>query len=260
MPDSSLPPPPPPPPLSHNDQRVVYDHSVGWGLGDAWAALGIFFIVSILVGLAIFGATRDTGLDGVWLPLAVGIPPVVQGVYVWYIADQKGRGVRLDFGFAFEPRDILLGAALTVAGFMSAGLVGALMLELFDSAPNAIVAELTEDSADGGGLTVWIILLAVLTAMVAPVVEELVFRGLWWSALEKRGMKPAWILVLTSLVFASVHLELERTPILFVLGLALGAGRLATGRIGPAVVAHAMINSIGMLFLLIEISNPGAVS
>jgi len=257
MPHSSLPPPPPPPPRAVSPSP--YAHAT-WGLGDAWAALGIFFIVSIVVGLAVFGASQDAGLDGIWLPLAVGIPPVVQGIYVWYVAGQKGRGIRHDFGFSFEARDILLGAALTVAGLMTAGLVGALMLELFDSAPEATVAELTEDSADGGGLTVWIILLAVLTATVAPVVEELVFRGLWWSALEKRGMKPGWILIVTSLVFAGVHLELQRTPILFVLGLALGAGRLATGRIGPAIIAHAMINGIGMLFLLIEISEPGTLS
>ena len=231
-----------------------------WGLGDAWASLGIFFVVSILVGLAIYGATSDPGLSGVWLPVAVGIPPAVQGIYVWYIADHKGRGVRLDFGFTAMFSDVGLGAVLTIGGMIAAGLVGALMLELFDAAPNASVAELTEDSADGGGLTVWIVLLAVLTATLAPVVEELVFRGLWWSALEKRGMKPGWILVLTSLVFACVHLEPQRTPILFVLGLALGLGRMATGRLGPAIIAHAMINSIGMLFLLIEISKPGTLS
>ncbi|MBT5850425.1 MAG: hypothetical protein HOH36_08330 [Acidimicrobiaceae bacterium] len=41
---------------------------------------------------------------------------------------------------------------------------------------------------------------------------------------------------------------------IFVLGMAVGAGRLATGRLGPAIAAHAMINGISMLFLLIELS------
>lgn len=261
MSDSSLPPPPPPPPrpgqtsaTAFPAQPAVYDHSVTWGLGDAWAALGIFFLVSILVGVAIFGSTSEAGLQGAWLPIAVCIPPLVQGVYVWYVADRKGRGLRLDFAFSAKPSDIGLGAVLTIAGMMAAGVVGALMLWLFDSAPNASVAELAEDSAGGGGLTVWLVMLAVLAATLVPVVEELVFRGLWWSALEKRGMKPHWILVTTSFVFAAIHVEPQRTAVLFVLGLALGAGRMATGRLGPAIAAHAMINGIGMLFVMIELS------
>lgn len=261
MSDSSLPPPPPPPPRPGQSsatpfpaQPTIYDHSVTWGLGDAWAALGIFFLVSIVVGLAIFGATSEAGLRGAWLPIAVCIPPLVQGVYVWYVADRKGRGLRRDFAFSAKPSDIGLGAVLTITGMIGAGIVGALMLWLFDSTPTASVAELAEDSADGGGLTIWLVMLAVLAATLVPIVEELVFRGLWWSALEKRGMKPHWILLTTSFVFAAVHIELQRTAVLFVLGLALGAGRLATGRLGPAIAAHAMINGIGMLFVLIELS------
>ena len=261
MPDSSLPPPPRPPPPrpippppGAEDHRLVYDHSVTWGLGDAWASLGIFFVISIVVGLVIYGVTTGPGLEGARLPLAVAIPPIVQGLYIWNVAGRKGRGLRLDFAFWAKPSDLGLGAALAIAGMIGAGIVGAFMIWLFDSAPNASVAELAEESADGGGLTIWLVLLAVLASTLVPVIEELVFRGLWWSALEKRGMKPHWILLTTSFIFAAIHIEPQRSAVLFVLGLALGAGRLATGRLGPAIAAHAMINSIGMLFLLIELS------
>lgn len=170
------------------------------------------------------------------------------------MAGRKGRGLRLDFAFRAKPGDIGLGAVLAIAGMIGAGIIGAFMIWLFDSAPRASVADLAEESADGGGLTIWLVLLAVLASTLVPVIEELVFRGLWWSALEKRGMKPHWILLTTSFIFAAIHVEPQRSAVLFVLGLALGAGRLATGRLGPAIAAHAMINGIGMLFLLIELS------
>ena len=61
-------------------------------------------------------------------------------------------------------------------------------------------------------------------------------------------------ILITSTVFAAVHLEPIRLPILFVLGLALGFARARTRRIGASIVAHMVINALGMLFLLIELA------
>ena len=86
-----------------------------------------------------------------------------------------------------------------------------------------------------------------------PIIEELIYRGLWWSALLKRGVSEGWTLVITSLAFAAAHFELERFPVLFVLGIALGVGRSLTGRIGASIIAHALINGIAMAVLLATI-------
>jgi len=58
------------------------------------------------------------------------------------------------------------------------------------------------------------------------------------------------VLVVTSAVFAVAHLEPARTPVLFVLGLALGWGRVMTGRIGASIFAHGFINLVGMIAVL----------
>lgn len=272
---SSLPPPPPPPPSPPppppapgpapvgrltGGPAPVYPPSCRWGLGDAGVSFVIFFATSIVMGVIAYAAggadLDEVGLEGAWLPLVVTVPPLAQGVHLWWIARAKGRGLVADFGFSFRWSDVAVGAGLCVVGLIVAGLVGSLVFTLFDQEPSATVAELAEDSqGDGGGLSVWIYVLAVVAATVVPVVEELVYRGLWWSALEKRGMSDVATILLTSTVFAVVHFEPIRFPVLFVLGLALGYGRTRTGRIGPAIVAHMLINGIGMLFLLIELSN-----
>lgn len=257
-----LPPPPPPPPRLPSPPvdephivRTEYDHDRStWGLGDAMLAMVIFFVTSLAIGLIAFSQSDGDGLEGVWLPLAVVSPAVIQLGYVAWLARARGQGLAADFRVKFTLSDAAVGAGLCVIGLILAGITATITFELFDSEPTATAAELLEDSEGGGGLTVWIYLFAFLAATLTPLVEEIVFRGLWWSALEKRGMHPVLILTVTSAIFAAVHLEPIRTAVLFVLGMAIGLGRLVTGRIGASVAAHMYVNAMGMLFLLIELS------
>lgn len=216
--------------------------------------MALFFTVSLSVGLLAFFAVDGTVLTGVWLPAVVAVPPLIQLGHLTWVARTRGAGLPHDFGLRLKFSDAAVGAALCIAGLILAGITASVIFELFDQEPTASAAELVEDSEGGNGLTVWIYAFAFLAATLIPLVEELVYRGLWWSALEKRGMHPVAILVLTSGIFAIVHLEPIRTPVLFMLGLAIGLGRLVTGRIAASIAAHMYVNAIGMIFLLIELS------
>ncbi|MEZ5244040.1 MAG: type II CAAX endopeptidase family protein [Acidimicrobiales bacterium] len=259
-----LPPPPPPPPRlpppappgpSGSIHRATYDHEVSrWGIGDALLSMALFFTVSIAIGFVAYFAIDGTVITGFWLPAVVAVPPLIQLGHVTWIARARGAGLSRDLGLQVKFGDVAVGAALCVAGLILAGITASLIFELFDQEPTASAAELVEDSEGGNGLTIWIYVFAFLAATLIPLVEELVYRGLWWSALEKRGMHPVVILVLTSGIFALVHLEPVRTPVLFMLGLAIGLGRLVTGRIGASIAAHMYVNAIGMIFLLIDLS------
>jgi membrane protease YdiL (CAAX protease family) len=90
----------------------------------------------------------------------------------------------------------------------------------------------------------------VLIAFGAPVVEELAFRGMLFSALLKRGVGARRTTVLVALTFAIFHFEWIRLPLLLVIGLVLGYLRERTGRVGASVVAHSVNNIIGALSLL----------
>lgn len=257
-PPPRLPPPPPPPPraqaASGSIVRNHYDHRVSrWGLGDAFASMGVFFGVSLVLGLAVYVITDDEIPTGAWLPLVIVVPAVLQLLHLRWVARAKGAGLPADLGLRGTWSDLGIGVGLAFGGLVAAGVTAVLTFELLDEEPTATAAELVEDSEGGGGLTIWIYLVAVLVATLIPLVEELVYRGLWWSALEKRGMHPGAILVLTSAIFAAVHLEPIRIGILFVLGLAIGLGRLLTGRIAASIVAHMGVNAIGMIGLLVEL-------
>ena len=278
MAESSLPPPPPPPPdpsggaSEWKDQGrpplIPFPASARWGLGDAFASFGVFVVTSIvLVGIMALVAP-DAALNSPWLPLLVAGPQIAQGAFVWWIARCKGTGIDRDYGMAVRKIDWLIGPVLVVGGFLAVAGVVAAMNELGAETPTASVAELLEDAADEGlddsaegsngllddadtsGLTIWIVVVAVFAATAVPVIEELVYRGLWWSALLKRGMSEWWVLLITSAAFAAAHFEPSRFPVLFTLGIALGMGRLLTGRIGASIITHALINGLGMIALL----------
>lgn len=92
--------------------------------------------------------------------------------------------------------------------------------------------------------------LAVMVAagVLAPIAEELFFRGfVFQSYLRTRG--PAVAYVLSSLLFATLHLNLPALLPILVLALTLSWAYHRTGSIVPSVVAHALNNSIALLAL-----------
>jgi membrane protease YdiL (CAAX protease family) len=100
------------------------------------------------------------------------------------------------------------------------------------------------DSATGAGL----LLLVIVVVVGAPMVEELVYRGMLQGAFTRRVHE--WLGVcLVALWFAVVHFQPVETPGLFVVGLVLGSCALLTGRLGLGVVAHMAFNATGLVLV-----------
>jgi membrane protease YdiL (CAAX protease family) len=82
--------------------------------------------------------------------------------------------------------------------------------------------------------------------IVAPLMEELLFRGLLLPGLERRhGAGPA--VLVSALLFGLVHLDWSGSLYAFVAGLLLGALRLRVGSLWPCVTLHAAVNSVPLL-------------
>ncbi|MGC8667316.1 MAG: CPBP family intramembrane glutamic endopeptidase [Chthonomonadales bacterium] len=104
-----------------------------------------------------------------------------------------------------------------------------------------------------GSRSAWVhVLLFIQAGCVAPLFEETLFRGVLYKALVGRiGIAPA--VLLASAVFALLHPQL---PIgflgIFILGCVFHGLAILRGSLVPAVVAHALNNSmILLLFALI---------
>ena len=64
--------------------------------------------------------------------------------------------------------------------------------------------------------------------------------------------------MLAALLFALIHLEPVRIPVLLTIGLVLAVLRARTGRVGASMVAHALNNSVAILSIF-GVAVPGLV-
>ena len=91
--------------------------------------------------------------------------------------------------------------------------------------------------------------LAAIAAILAPVCEELTFRGYLQSTLSlRRG--PAGAIAVGAVLFATLHLDPVRFPALLVLGTVFGWLTWRAGSVWPAVAAHAANNGLAAGLLL----------
>jgi membrane protease YdiL (CAAX protease family) len=85
----------------------------------------------------------------------------------------------------------------------------------------------------------------VALAVLAPLVEELIFRGLLYGWLAGRwGTLVAWIA--SSLAFAAAHIELAHIILVLPLGLWFGWLRRRTDSLWPSLVAHMFNNGLAV--------------
>jgi membrane protease YdiL (CAAX protease family) len=85
----------------------------------------------------------------------------------------------------------------------------------------------------------------VVMAVLAPLVEEAVFRGLLYGWLAGRwGTIIAWIV--SSILFAAAHVELAHAILVFPLGLWFGWLRRRTDSLWPSLVAHMVNNGVAV--------------
>lgn len=228
------------------------DHRITVAIAAAtWAAA---WAGGNLLGALVIGATgEDLGGDStpVWVVLVSALAlwtPVLFALR--WVSTNYGTGRPAeDFRFSFRPID-LVGIPIGVAAQL--GLVRALYLPLAEWWPDTFGRDRVEesarrlaDAADG----LWIVVLALVVVVGAPVVEELLYRGLLQGAFERR-VHAAVAVVVVAVWFMLIHFRPVEYPGLFVAGLVFGVCAWRTGRLGMAVLAHVGFNATGLALVL----------
>jgi membrane protease YdiL (CAAX protease family) len=218
----------------------------------AWAAPAA--LVAALLGATVAGAIVDvpaallgsvklssSKLPG-WLELLDTL--VQDGVFVataLVFASLGGRAVRA-WQLGLRPAPLRRSAVLVVATYLATFAVTVLWAALLGvSTKEKLLEQLGANEA-----TTLLLLSAALTCVVAPVSEEILFRGFIFSALRK--WRGPWIAaVLDGIMFGAVHVAsapaADLVP-LAVLGFALCLLYRATGSLYPCIAMHSLNNSI----------------
>ena len=138
----------------------------------------------------------------------------------------------------------LVATAITIP----ASLVWIAILTATGNAPE--VQDLVARAVRADASSAFLVALGVLGIVVAPVTEELLFRGALFGSLRPRiGSRAA--AVLSSLLFAAVHGSLTALAPLFVLALVLCWVYERSGSLVAPVVVHMLFNATSLLPLFL---------
>ncbi|MCX5732134.1 MAG: type II CAAX endopeptidase family protein [Deltaproteobacteria bacterium] len=149
-------------------------------------------------------------------------------------------------------RQVTLGAAIGVALFFAAsGIMSVTTLLVPRSWVDAFdVTHLFEGSARDR------LAMALIASLLAPIAEEVAFRGYLLSALRTR-LRPGPAIAASSVLFAAMHLDPVRFPAVLFLGAFLGWLAWRSGSLWPAVAAHTANNGLGSIAVLSGGGDPG---
>lgn len=227
-----------------------------WTYGDAAALFFGGFLGSIV---AIVGAVAINGgveLDEVPLLIisSLGQAFVMIAILV-YLSSTRGTGSwELDFGLAFQRSDglgLLYGMALQLAVTIFVLLPMTWLLQIEDP-PQQDVADIAAGASSAAARIAVLLILVV----VAPLTEELLYRGVLLVRL-RRSYQAHHSVIVSAAVFAGIHLidpdAIYVVPGLFVIGLVLGYQALHTGRIGLSIMTHAGVNLLAAIALLLDL-------
>jgi membrane protease YdiL (CAAX protease family) len=196
----------------------------------------VFVGVSLLIGFA-FGGGR---VSVAALTIALTVPTVLAAGTAVAITRVRGNGPRADLGLVWSWHDVGVGAAYGFGGLVLT--IPASLLYVILVGPERASSAIGDVFAGLRAGPLAAVAVALVVVVLAPICEEIVYRGLLWGALERYAL-PRWVpFLVTTLLFALAHFEFTRTPLLFVVALPIALARLRTGRLVASVVAHQVNN------------------
>lgn len=243
------------------EKKAVEPSSATRPFPGLWASIGwviLFFALQILVGAAMFAvamAMDESGRGFVELSsdLAFLALPTIWGlvlaslimlVSLWFYLRKGDRvaTIMLDRWSRLSPAKTLglavlaIGAGLTFNYAYSTFVVPDVEMQ---ATLNALLKAIPETLPNQA-------LLFVAIAIIAPVLEEVLFRGLLQNSLANR--MPVWAAILiASAIFGAAHLDLTAFAPLMAMGIAFGFLYHKTGSLRVNIAMHVVNNAAAML-------------
>ncbi len=222
---------------------------VGWGLRDMfWAALvalclvmggalAIFIALWLSFGLGTRAFPQNVQLTMVFALEAVIIVPA----WLWGPGKYGGGWASLDLRrFALVKSALfVLGALILVLGI---NVLWDVVRERLGWVGQPNILPFFGQGVRGLALALF------LGAVVAPIAEEIFFRGYLYAGLRDR-LGLGWGIVLSSAIFALVHLLPGVLPPIFLMGVLFAVLYEVTDSLWPCIALHGAINALAFVAL-----------
>lgn len=218
------------------------------------AAIGALVVLVV----SLFGAKLLTEalLDFEWPVLVyvavlatLGYGPSL--LWGWYVRHRWGAGRLASLGWRFRWSDLGWGPLTWISAVCTQLVFGAIVL-VFDIPLSSNVEGISEIDTTRA----YLVATAITAVVAAPIIEEVVFRGLILRGFLSR-MGPVMAIGLQAVLFGIAHVDPVRgvgniglAIVLSGVGAALGTAAYITRRLGPSVIGHAIFNGVVLSLVL----------
>lgn len=219
-----------------------------WGLVAFVVVEATYLVVSLAVSWAVLRLTHGRPPAPV-LAVAVAVPTATAALLAVVITRLRGNGPRIDLNLRWSWRALGLGFLFGFGGLAITLPASLIYLRVMGEGATSAAGQVF-----GGVRTTWIwaVAVLVLVVVVAPIFEEVIYRGLLWNAIEWRWGR--WVaFAVSTVVFAAAHLELSRFPLLLVVAVPVALARLYSGSLVASIAAHSATNLLPGLALMFSL-------
>jgi hypothetical protein len=228
-----------------NNQPIALDpapsYSVPWTILDTWIAVALLILLNL--GLLIFSLAVQWAdvvqSAGIALAEMAYLVPVLV-IFVW----RRVQWRHIGFG-GFNAATMGMGCSLLVAGYVFIILHNVILMALGVDTQGAAILRFIA----GLESPLWFILVGVI---VAPIVEEVFFRGFLFQGFRQRY---GWVAAIgiSSFIFAAAHLDPVAFIPTFILGAVLAYVYHRSNSVWPGVILHFLVNAFAMCAALAAI-------
>ncbi|MDY6834056.1 MAG: CPBP family intramembrane glutamic endopeptidase [Chloroflexota bacterium] len=194
------------------------------------------------------GLTEELATNGLFVAITTFIiAPIVIGLVAFFIRLRKGYSIRQYLSISkVRTRPLIRAIYLTLLLVFVLAIIGTLM----DTSDSDWQTNIYENAP-------YLPLLWIAIVLVAPIYEEVVFRGFLFTGIQESKLGPLGAILITSFGWAILHFQYNIYGIttIFVLGLAFGFARLRTKSIVVPTTMHIINNLISMIGLALYTSS-----
>lgn len=228
---------------------------------QGWRALGdtlIIFVLALFASQLLGGVALLAGLpQRLALPVLVVLSPMTIAIatVLWLRLRYSATVATMSGPRSPHASDLLIGLGLGVACFVGQAVIAGSVAAAIEAAGGELPAvQETFRAIAGDAQTAP--LLVVAAVLLAPVAEELLFRGVLFRGLASRGF---WLAAgVSALAFTLTHLEVAGSALgnlvvvvaIMPLGIAFAAIYAVRRSLLAVVVTHATYNALGVVQLV----------
>lgn len=226
--------------MEENQVQGRSETGVPWSILDTWLGVVLLALINagLLIAVFLFQEEAEQLARGAGILLAelVYLLPVIL-IFAW-------KRINLQhLGFSkFDSRTIGIGCGLIVIAYSIIAVHNMLLVLIgMDTQGEGMLRILSELESP-----VWLFIVSVI---LAPVIEEIFFRGFLFQGFRQRyGWIPA--LLLSSGIFAAAHLDPFAFIPTFLLGVVMAYVYHRSNSVWPGIILHFLNNGFAMCALL----------